>query len=71
VTLTGTPAFASQFVYCVKGRVQSTLVWSGSATGQRYSVSRQGHIEVFGAGTSHFPGNSAGSTDSASYGLYT
>ena len=63
-TLTGTPAFASSFVLCRNTGVIdcSGITFSGSATGVRYTASRQGLIDTGVAGASYFPGNSAGST---------
>ena len=61
VTLTGTPAFSNFFA----GVSNSTLyargiTFSGSATGQRYFVHKNGLIDTNSAGINYFPGNSAG-----------
>lgn len=68
VTLTGTPAFSSQFarssnnalIYCDSGAV----TFSGAATGVRYSAVQGGGIDTEGGGASYLPGNSAGSATS-------
>lgn len=63
-TVTGTPAFSGAFLLAQNLGVASffTTTFSGAATGSRYSVSLNSAVNVFGAGTSYFPGNSAGST---------
>jgi hypothetical protein len=64
VTLTGTPAFSVAFVYgasCCSINIYSNT-YVNSATGIRYSISRNGVCFVNGAGTTYLPGNSAGST---------
>jgi hypothetical protein len=63
-TLTGTPAFASAFAYADRLSVISanTTIFSGSATGARYSVTLNSAINTFGGGASYFPGDSSGST---------
>lgn len=63
-TLTGTPAFSSAFA-----RVGSNSniyragaqVWSGAATGTRYSAVMCGAIYTGGSGSDYFPGSVAGS----------
>lgn len=62
-TLTGTPAF-SQFILAQNLGVASffTTVFSGAATGTRYSASLNAAINTFGGGASYFPGSVAGST---------
>ena len=64
VTLTGTPAFSSTFVRATIGSVVRavSITFSGSATGARYSALMNSVISTNGAGTSYFPGSSAGST---------
>jgi len=77
ITITGTPAFSGPFV--IVGGTSSNLVYflntfTGSATGQRYSVTNGGHISTAGGGASYLPGNSAGSGTNfgtSPYGLYT
>ena len=65
VTLIGTPAFSAAFAYCTRlGIISSMLIFSGSATGPRYSIDSNGVIYTAGAGANYFPGNSAGSTSS-------
>jgi len=64
VTITGTPAFTGT-IFAATGQSQMSIfsvTWSGSATGTRYSVDQNSVINVYGAGTSHLPGNVAGST---------
>lgn len=64
VTLTGTPAFSGAFA--TSGRAASLLVvsavFSGAATGSRYSASMNGVVLVNGAGATFLPGNAAGTT---------
>lgn len=64
VTLTGTPAFSSEFVQAVQcGSIASSgTTFSGSATGNRYSAQLNGTINTSGGGASYFPGSVAGST---------
>lgn len=63
VTVSGTPAFSSQFAYADSGAIISAFPgsFSGAATGTRYSVSSNAVINTFGSGVSFFPGNAAGS----------
>lgn len=61
VTLTGTPAFSAYFSGCGQGTATYlSVTYSGSATGARYTVNRNGVIDVNGAGASKLPGDSAG-----------
>lgn len=54
-------AFTTSFANALGGTIYSFgSTWSGSATGQRYSVSRNGLIDTSGGGATYFPGNSAG-----------
>jgi hypothetical protein len=72
VTLTGTPNFSFFAAAQFGGRVFSFgNTWNGAATGGRVYVTAFGHVNVFGAGLTHLPGNGAQSIDSATYGLYT
>lgn len=76
ITLTGTPNFSSAFATIGECAlcVCNNLTFSGSATGQRFTVSNGGHISTNGGGANYLPGNSAGSgTNYATspYGLYT
>lgn len=64
ITLTGTPAFATRFIYAQRN---STVImygetFSGAATGTRYVVASNSVIETNGGGATYFPGNAAGST---------
>ena len=74
VTLTGTPAFSSAFLYCsslgfayING-VGSAVTFSGSATGKKYDVLLNSVVNTGGSGTNYLPGDSAGTTSSG--GLY-
>lgn len=67
VTLTGTPAFSSGFIAAINGGavqspVTSSNVFTGAATGPRYSANTNGVINTFGGGATYFPGNAGGST---------
>lgn len=65
VTLSGTPAFSGQFLNIIGGQATMfSVTFSGAATGKRYTVTLNGVINSFGAGTSstYFPGNSNGTT---------
>lgn len=72
ITLTGTPAFSGGFAALETGGVLNffAATFSGSATGSRYSISSGGIINLYGAGTSALPGNSAGSGGTTSGGGY-
>ena len=60
-TISGTPAYTQQFAYAADcGVITAVGSFSGSATGQRYLVSRNGVIYTGGAGATYFPGNVAG-----------
>ena len=62
ITLTGTPAFSSNFATALFGYMNvSTCTFSGSATGVRYSATLNGIINTGGGGATYLPGNSAGS----------
>ena len=71
MTLSGTPAFS---IGCAVANtsgflgLQSGSAVTGSATGPRYWSNANALIDVFGAGSSAFPGNSSGSTSQG--GLY-
>jgi hypothetical protein len=64
VTLTGTPAFSSGFVSCLRLGVAflNGNTFSGSATGKRYDVSENSVVFVSGAGANYLPGDAAGTT---------
>jgi hypothetical protein len=64
LALSGTPNFAGAFAFAsYLGGIQVfyTSV-TGSATGQRYSITSNAVINTNGGGASYFPGNSAGTT---------
>lgn len=65
ITFSGTPAWTNEGINSATGLVSlwNTTI-SGSATGKRYSVSANGFINSFGAGTSssYFPGSVNGSS---------
>lgn len=68
-TLTGTPNFAGAFAWAPGGRVSAfSNTYSGAATGVRYVFDNGGTLFVNGAGTSYFPGNTAGFGTSATGG---
>lgn len=61
VTLTGTPAFSGSFAHCQKGLVEVYgSTFTGTASGQRYNVNRNGVIDTNGGGASFLPGSVAG-----------
>jgi hypothetical protein len=62
VALSGTPAFSNAFadVENCSTLNANSLATTGSATGKRYIVSKNGSIDVGGAGASALPGNVAG-----------
>lgn len=72
ITTSGTPAFTKfAFAYRQSGILAANQTFSGTgATGQRYDVGNLSLINTFGGGASYLPGNSAGSADAATYGLY-
>lgn len=62
-TLTGTPAFSSQFLFATglsQCRITS-ITFSGSATGARYLADTNSHIQTGGGGATYLPGNASGS----------
>lgn len=73
MTITGTPAFASGFAYCIGQSMIKIagMVFSGATTGPRFNVSQVSLINTQGAGTSKFPGSVAGTEDTATFGKYT
>lgn len=73
VTITGTPAFSGNFAYILYGTsaIVGSMTFSGSATGSRFYVGNNSIIATGGGGASYLPGNSAGTTDTASGGIYT
>lgn len=63
-TLVGTPAFSSAFARagnCGTIYRAGAQVWSGAATGTRYSAVMCGAIYTGGSGSDYFPGSVAGS----------
>lgn len=72
VTLTGTPAFSGQFLFMTTQAVVEalTVTFSGSATGQRHSVTNQSIAYTGGGGESYFPGDVAGIVSSATFSLF-
>jgi hypothetical protein len=69
VTITNTPAFSVAFVVAFLGGVteESTVTYSGSATGKRFSAIG-GHIYTYSTSETYHPGDSAGTvTESGSY----
>lgn len=65
VTLNGTPAFSAAFVATSGGFVAGDgSIFSGAATGKRYSADLGGIISTAGAGANFFPGSIAGTTSS-------
>jgi hypothetical protein len=71
ITLSGTPAFTTFALAQFNGQINFfNTTFSGAATGQRYISATQSLINTFGAGTSHLPGNSAGTADAATFALY-
>lgn len=75
ITLTGTPAFSVGFAQTDSGGIVSTqgstVTFSGSATGPRYSFSAGGILVTGGGGTSYFPGSSVGSGVNGTDGFYS
>ncbi len=69
ITLSGTPAFTWFANIATAGILNFfSATFSGAATGQRYMVSAGGIVNLYGAGTSALPGNSAGSGGTVSGG---
>ncbi len=70
VTLTGTPAFSSEFAYADMGGIISVFPgsFSGSATGKRFNANTGGIINAWGSGLTYLPGNAAGTV--ANGGIY-
>jgi hypothetical protein len=62
VTLTNTPSFSIAFAYSLTGAYLGVpgVVFSGAATGRKFSVAYGGGVYVSGAGLNYLPGNSAG-----------
>lgn len=65
ITITGTPAFSTAFAYAFGGFIYAPInTFSGSATGARYTVVKNGTINTNAAGATYLPGDSGGSTGS-------
>ena len=64
LTLTGTPAFSSAWVYNEVGSTgqYNANTYTGSATGTRYVCNSNSVIDTKGNATTYFPGNAAGTT---------
>ena len=64
VTLTGTPAFSGSFLLMDELSVAEIygVIYSGAATGTRYSATLNSVINTYGGGATFLPGNAAGST---------
>lgn len=64
VTITGTPAYGTSFVYSSNCATVScgSMTFSGSATGTRYSAAANAVVNTNGGGSTYLPGNVAGST---------
>lgn len=70
VTLSGTPAFSSAFVWADAGGLVYAVgaTFSGAATGSRYQISNGGYVATgSNANTSFFPGSTAGTNPSGYY----
>jgi hypothetical protein len=60
-TVTGTPTFVNTvLMYSVAVGNFANMTYSGSATGQRYSIQNNSDMETGGGGANYFPGNTAG-----------
>jgi hypothetical protein len=60
-TVTGTPTFVNTvLMYSVAVGNFANMTYSGSATGQRYSIQNNSDMETSGGGANYFPGNTAG-----------
>lgn len=64
ITLTGTPAFANQFLRCMENSYAylAGITFSGAAIGVRYSAHLNAVIQTNAAGANYLPGNAAGVT---------
>ena len=69
ITASGSRAFTSFVLAQNGGGVDSSsMTFTGTFTGQRYSSQANAIIQTYGSGASYFPGNSAGATSTG--GLY-
>lgn len=65
VSISGAPMWSVGFVNCAQGRAEiGALAFSGSASGQRYSVIENGVVNVEGQGASFLPGSAVGASSS-------
>jgi hypothetical protein len=62
VTLSGTPAFSSQFLCCyMQSLVQANgCTFTGAATGQRFYIAEGSVVNAGGASPTYFPGSTTG-----------
>lgn len=69
-TVTGTPAFSSEFAFAsISSLIDAhVMTFSGAATGKRYTATLLSNIYTNGGGASFFPGSVAGSV--ATSGIY-
>jgi hypothetical protein len=72
VSLTGTPAFTQCFANSSSHGMIAVYgcAFAGAATGPRWNVGTGGLIHTNGGGANFLPGNAAGVTDAATYGVY-
>jgi hypothetical protein len=72
VAVTGTPALATSFANADAHGMILTYgaAYSGAATGVRFVVGNGGLIHTNGGGLNFLPGNVAGITSAATYGVY-
>ena len=72
VTLTGTPNFGNSFIDIRSNSIAALagITYTGSATGTKFLVSTNSLIATAGGGINYFPGDVAGTTDSATGGVY-
>ncbi len=70
VTVVGTPAFSAAFAQAEDCGILADggTVYTGGATGKRYSSIKNGAIDTFGGGANYYPGDVAGTTDG--FGVY-
>jgi hypothetical protein len=64
ITLTGTPAFVTSFLYCtdISSAYIASDTFTGGATGKRYTIQANSAADTGGAATTYLPGNVAGTT---------
>src|ERR1700735_2467597 len=72
VTITGTPAFSGFFAGVAGAQIAIVgTTFSGSATGARYLAHDLGWIYTNGGGSTYLPGNSGGTADGTTFGIYS